>query len=115
MAGATGGAPAPFKLSAVKEPKFQLETPDGKIHEFDPWEVGEKIDGAIKLSDGAPAVSFDRVRIAFGFPSQADADAAPDPKPYTPTRHACIALQAALADFVANLSEVKKLSAHSQR
>ena len=104
---------AMLKLSEIKEPKLEITFPDGQVKSFDPWELGEKIFKT--QSDAAnPMTDFDAVRLAMGLPTQAAVDAAPDPKPFTLSRHMTVEIQAAIAELTAECAAVKKLKSLSR-
>ena len=105
----------PIKLTEIKEPRFQIELPDGTVREYDPWEMTAKLADAEKASVDIEQ-SFDLTRSAFGFPVAADvaaAKASGAPVPFTLTRHQTVAVKAALGEFLKELDVSKKLSALS--
>ncbi len=103
---------APIKLVDASEPKIVLELPDGATRNLDPWEVAEKIEAgirqAVKEEAATLARTFDVIRQAVGLPTQAEVDAANDPKPITLSRNACMKLQGAVNRFVEGFEQQKK-------
>lgn len=102
----------PIPLSDAAEPKLKLKFPDGTIREFDYWEIAEKIEARVrelaKDNNVTLATTFDAVRSAVGLPTQADVDAAPDPKPATLDRASCMKVNATVNAYVEGFDAKKK-------
>ena len=109
-----------MKLSDIPEKKFVIDFPDQTAIEVDPWQAQEKIDqlnSKRAVGDEELPSVFDNVRTALGLPSQADYDAASaeeKPKHFL-TRNQCMAVQAALLEFLSQLDSSKKLRDLSQK
>lgn len=118
---------APIKLSAIKDPVFEVELPDGTVRKYDPWELSAKLakadESATDMED-----AFERTRQVFGLPTGKEveearqrnaepraADAPAPVEPYTLSRHACVHLKAELMQFIEGLDESKKLSAATRK
>ena len=103
---------AHLKLADANEPKLSIELPDGSKRDLDPWEVAEKIEAgmraAVKAEDATLHRTFDEVRKACGFPTQAEVDAAEEPKPFTLSRNHCMKIQGAVNRFVEGFEAAKK-------
>jgi hypothetical protein len=100
----------PLKLTAITDPKYQIELPSGEVRDIDPWKFSKDVEeyGAKDSSS-----TYDAIRKAAGFPTQAEIDAhveTPEsPKPFTLSMHQCMEIQANILEFIDGLDVSKKL------
>ena len=102
-----------LKMKEIVEPTIALELGDGSIRNLDPWAITEMIEAAArndKFAEGVTMFStiFDGVRKLAGFPTQAEVDAAAEPKPTTLSRHMCMEIKRMAEEFTAKFGEAKK-------
>ena len=109
-----------FKLSDVKEPRFEVEFLDGHVESYDPWEVAMRV-SSIDLSKDVinGEETFDLIRAAFRTPTSAERqkllDADPAAKVTFLSMHQCMELQTAVVQFIEGLDVVKKAVGLSQK
>ena len=106
-----------LKLNEIKDPVFEVDLGNGDVRRYDPFAIAEKME-TVKNVDGSEPNSsegYDRIRTIFGFPTQAEYDAAPEPKPFTPSRHQVQWLSASIGEFIANLAVSKKIQELSRK
>lgn len=98
-----------MKLSAITDPVFEVESPDGTVKKLDPWKLSEQLEKPLaKDADGnITETIYDRTRSVFGFPSESEA-AKTDPPAFTLSRQMCHEVQVGLAEFISGLDVTKK-------
>lgn len=102
---------AVIELSEIKNPLIQVKLPNGETRDYDVWDITEKLEkeyrkAGSKDEDATFADNFDAVRLAFGFPTAAEAKTKGE---FTLAQQHCQALRAAVNDVLEKDQFVKKL------
>jgi hypothetical protein len=100
-----------IKLTGITNPSIEIELPDGTKKVLDLWEIADKMESEGRKAreaaqQGTFVSAWDVTRLAFGFPTEAEAQAS---GAFTPNQQMCQVLRAGHNDAVEAQPETKKI------